>query len=353
MYPVELTLTSANVERSVDLWADRSAYSPDELDRVLGLLGRLFARRCAHGTIITINGVTRACGLSAFVHADVLDAAIPHPLPLLTKRLLLAAAADSRARPFLEQADIARGNARDGLHLLILQANIDTSTGHGDVLFGQLTRAFYRLHDGYRPARVVADYVGPVAVAVARAGEFDIVREFPSIAPGIDIPSALVVLTPAAAAARGNTTIQTFAYNPPRIMFTAREQELLRCALDGAPDDIVAGRLGVALSSVKARWTRVQQRAIQMVPELFLSVPLPKQPHRRGAQTRHLVLQYVRTHPSELTPYLRDGVRAASPPVARARRQLDAASERDQRVRAAAADVKARSAVRGDPEDES
>jgi hypothetical protein len=350
MHVVDVTLTSANVERSVALWADRGVYSPGELAQVVRVLCALFARRCAHGTIITVNGVARACGLSAFVHPAVLDAEIAHPLPLLAKRLLLSAAPPLQGPPFLDEADIARGNAGDGLHLLILQANIDTSTGDGDVLLAQLTRAFYRLHYGYRLARVVADYVGPAAVGVARAGEFDVIREFPTIAPGVDIPSALVVLTPAAAAARGSTTIQTFAYNPPRIMFTAREQELLRAALDGAPDDIVAGRLGVGLSSVKARWTRVQQRAMQMAPELFHSVPLPRQPHRRGAQTRHLVLEYVREHRAELTPYLRDHRRAPRARVATAGHQLQAEPPGDRESRDTAADVAAAAVTRRDPD---
>src|SRR5918993_1787645 len=105
MHAVELTVTSANVERSVALWADRAAYSPDELEQVLPVLRRLFARRCAHGTIISMNGVVRACGLSAFVHADVLDAAIVQPMPLLAKRLLLNAATESGTLPFLDDAD--------------------------------------------------------------------------------------------------------------------------------------------------------------------------------------------------------------------------------------------------------
>ena len=349
MHAVDVTLTSVNVERSAALWADRSAYAPDELERVLRVLSRLLARRCALGTMITVDGVPRACGLSAFVHADILDAEIAQPSPLLAKRLLLSAAPPLQALPFLDDAGIACGNARDGLHLLILQANVDTRTGHGDVLLGQLTRAFYRLHDGYRLVRVVADYVGPMAVGVARAGEFDVIREFPAIAPGIDIPSALVVATPAGATARGNTTIQMFAYNPPRIMFTASERELLRCALDGAPDDIVAGRLGVAVSSVKARWTRVQQRAMQTVPELFQSVPLPKHPHQRGAQTRHLLLEYVREHRSELTPYWREHGRGTSARLTKAHRRIEAEPGDDRHPRDAAADVAPPRATRRDP----
>src|SRR5688572_15982643 len=224
MQVVDVTLSSTTVERSVPLWPDLSAYSSDELKQALHVLRQLLKTRCAQGSIISINGFARACGLSAFVRADVLDQAIAHPLPLLTKRLLLSGADRSRRSPFLDEIEIARGNARDGLHLLIMQANVDATAGHVDILFGQLTRAFYRLYDGYRLARVVADYVGQISVGVARGGEFEVICEFPRIAPGIDIPSALVTLTPERAAARGNTTIQTFAYHPPCIFFTPREQ---------------------------------------------------------------------------------------------------------------------------------
>jgi hypothetical protein len=303
MHIVDVTLTSENVERSVACWADLGAYSGDELDRVLPVLRGLFATRCARGSICTVDGVTSGCGMSAFVHAEVLDEALAAPEPLLTKRLLVAAASRPDRSPFLAPADIGEGNARRGLHLLILQANVDDSAGVGEVLRGWLTRAFYRLHDGYRLVRVAGEYVGPMAVGVTRSGEFELVHEFSSAVTGIDVETALVVLTPERAA---SATMQTFVYSPPTILFTAGEQELLRCALDGAPDDIVARRLGVTLSSVKARWTRVQQRAMQMAPHLFETVPRPKQPHQRGAQTRHLVLEYVRAHPSELTPYLRD-----------------------------------------------
>jgi DNA-binding CsgD family transcriptional regulator len=306
--------------------------------------------RSAHGSIITVNGVVRACGMSAFVHANVLDAAIANPMPLLTKRLLLSDAATLGRSSFLNEKDIARGNTRDGLHLLIMQANLDASAGDGDILFGQLTRAFYRQHEGYRLVRVVADYVGPVGVAAARSGEFEIICEFTSIAPGINIPSALAVVTPERAAARSNTTTQAFVYTPPRILFTAREQALLRCAVDGSPDEAIAARLGVGLSSVKARWTRVQQRAVRMAPELFRAVPLPKLSNRRGAQTRHLLLEYVRANPSELTPYFRDATRTSAPQRAtpcagsavappRERRRLDAEADTEPEAALSSSDL--------------
>lgn len=348
MHIVDVTLTAENVERSVAMWADLKAYSADELERALVVLRALVQTRCARGAVCTVNGVISGCGLSAFVHADVLDTALASPQPMLTKRLLLAAASRSHRSPFLAPIDIAQGNATHGLHLLILQANVDESAGLGDLLRGRLTRAFYRMHDGYRLVRVAGEYVGSMAAGAARAGEFEVVHEFASTATGLDVPTAVLVLTPERAGPRGSATMQTFVYNPPSILFTAGEQELLRGALDGAPDDIVAGRLGITLSSVKARWTRVQQRATQMVPELFETVPQPKQPHQRGAQIRHLILEYVRAHPSELTPYLRDQGRASAPlqPTAQTPEKQ---SRGGRRSRDAAADVAHARAASDDP----
>jgi hypothetical protein len=99
-----------------------------------------------------------------------------------------------------------------------------------------------------------------------------------------------------------------FAYSPPHLFFTSAEQQVLSEALRGVTDDTISARLGVPLSTVKARWNRIQDRAIRLEPDLFSDVPLPS--HRgRGVQTRHRVLQYVRDHPSELTPYTARRVR--------------------------------------------
>lgn len=59
--------------------------------------------------------------------------------------------------------------------------------------------------------------------------------------------------------------------------------------------------MGVPISAVKARWTRIQERFAQYAPEVLTGIPAPR--GSRGVQTRHLILQYIRDHPSELTPF--------------------------------------------------
>jgi hypothetical protein len=94
-----------------------------------------------------------------------------------------------------------------------------------------------------------------------------------------------------------------FVYNPPRIRFTRVQQDILAAALAGATDEQLSARLGIPLTTVKSRWTRIQQRTATLVPELFEEIPISRAGGRRGVQTRHLILQYVRENPAELTPY--------------------------------------------------
>jgi hypothetical protein len=94
-----------------------------------------------------------------------------------------------------------------------------------------------------------------------------------------------------------------FVYSPPVIRFTEAERELLRIAISGGTDEWMSSHLGLSLSAVKARWIRIQERAMRRLPELFAGSPAASRPGRRGAQTRHILLHYVRRMPCELTPY--------------------------------------------------
>jgi hypothetical protein len=113
----------------------------------------------------------------------------------------------------------------------------------------------------------------------------------------------LGVLTREDAIARHYAMLPLFAYSPPRIGFTPGEQRLLRAALSGGTDHALSVRLGTSVSSVKAGWTRILQRAGSRIPRLFDDVPAPLRANCRGTQIRHLILAYVRANPSELTPH--------------------------------------------------
>jgi hypothetical protein len=96
-----------------------------------------------------------------------------------------------------------------------------------------------------------------------------------------------------------------FLYSPPRILFTAAEQALLRLSLRGSTDRAMSDDLGIPLTAVKARWNRIHARVMAQLPDLFAGVSLPDRGRTRGTQFRHLILDYVRDNPSELTPHPR------------------------------------------------
>jgi hypothetical protein len=174
------------------------------------------------------------------------------------------------------------------------------------LVIGEIIRAFIELHRGYRIARIVNEAIGAGGVDLLTLnGDYDVRRHFSHIAPNVALRSAVGVLTRERAEARQSSMLGMFAYKPPQVPFTRAEQHLLRAGLDGAPDEVVAARLGIPISSVKARWTRVYQRVVQCLPNLVEHVRAPHAGDRRGAQIRHLVLEYIRQNPSELTPYQR------------------------------------------------
>src|SRR5687767_6843133 len=109
----------------------------------------------------------------------------------------------------------------------------------------------------------------------------------------------------ARAAARKTPFLPMFLYTPPQVLFTPAEKELLRAALNGAPDEVISERLGIPVSAVKGRWHRIHQRAADRIPELFQQTPALVGDGYRGRQIRHVILEYVRDNPSELTPYAR------------------------------------------------
>ncbi len=67
----------------------------------------------------------------------------------------------------------------------------------------------------------------------------------------------------------GSQMSRSFVYTPPRIFFDRREQEVLRLALGGAPDDEIANTLGVGQSAVFKRWLRIYDRVSHALPTLL------------------------------------------------------------------------------------
>ncbi len=98
----------------------------------------------------------------------------------------------------------------------------------------------------------------------------------------------------------GELAAALFIYTPPRVCFTKGEKALLRLALSGLTDTNIAGRLGVAVPTVKSRWRGIYQRVAKIAPELAPSPGDAPRGANRGQEKRRRMLDYLRRHPEEL-----------------------------------------------------
>jgi DNA-binding CsgD family transcriptional regulator len=97
-----------------------------------------------------------------------------------------------------------------------------------------------------------------------------------------------------------------FRHRPRRWGFTPAQQSLLEMALAGLDDQQAAQVLGLSLHTIRKRW-RAIYAALEADPQAWSLLGLP-QPWTvgsggRGAEKRHRLLEYVRTHPEELRPW--------------------------------------------------
>jgi DNA-binding NarL/FixJ family response regulator len=300
MYISVAPLTATNLQSCVPLWPDRAAYGGREFQEALDRCARLIDERRAIGALVLADGCVAAYGMSTFVDGKFADAYLAAPHPLLGRRVL------QDTTVILGVDDIARGNAQHGLHLVILSASFDVTSPHAAEALGLSIQATTDAHRGYRLVRFINEAIGEKNIEfLASSAAFDLVQRFNAIDGTPPLPSALFVMTRERAAERKTPILPLFVYNHPRLLFTPAEQEVLRAALDGAPDEIVSERLGIPLSATKARWTRIHQRVAKRIPDLLRGASAPQNAARRGRQIRHVILKFVRENPSELTPYAR------------------------------------------------
>jgi hypothetical protein len=269
----------------------------------------LLSERRALGAIVLEDGHARAFGLTTFADERFVENYVGAPHPHVGKRLLLDAL-DPLQNSILRIEQIAERNACNGLQVVVANTAWDWTASEPETVLGRLISSFQDVHRGYRIARIVNEVFGETDIGVVEhSGSYEVRRIFDEIAPGVKQRSLLGTLTREQAAAWRHPLLAMFAYSPPRLFFTGAEQALLSAALAGITDETLSAQLGIPLSAVKARWCRIQRRVATVAPHLFANVLQPPFRRGRGVQTRHLILQYVRDNPSELTPYAAARVR--------------------------------------------
>jgi hypothetical protein len=294
-------LLPSNVPEVASLWPDRAAFSESEFKHALIAAATLLADDRAQGAIIRDNGRACAVGLTVFVNETFSDALLAEPAPHIGKHLLLTSR--YRSSPILTVSDIGVRNASGGLQMVVVLTHIDPMATDRPSVLGKVIKAFVDFHAGFRIARIINQVFGVQDISDVRtSNSFELVAEWNPDTSAAAVASALFTLTREEAVARRSVFLPMFVYDTPRVVFSAEQRELLRAALDGDTDEYLAARLGISTSAVKARWRRIQQRAISRHPTLFDRID-DGTTNRRGPQVRHIVLRYVRSTPSELRPY--------------------------------------------------
>jgi hypothetical protein len=302
MYVEWVPLQPDNIAMCAPLWGGAETYAPGELQRVIKAAGLLLTQQRGLGAVVLENGRPRAFGMTTFADEALIDAYLEDPHPHLGKRLLQDAH-HPQSTSVLRLSQIAERNASGGLQIVVVSCGIDPAAHDPGTVYGAVIAAFFHVHRGYRVARCVNEVFGAWSVSMIEASHsYEIRRRFELAVGSSTMPSLVGTVSREQAAVWSNPVLALFAYSPPRLQLTGAERQLLSAALAGVPDHAVSARLGIATSAINARWTRVQERVARLAPELFAGVPATTR-RGRGVQTRHLILQYVRDHPSELTPY--------------------------------------------------
>jgi hypothetical protein len=301
-YFVAEPIGPGNIDACRLLWGDRAAWRPADFERMLDRVRRWLERDRARGRLLRDeHGRPRAFGVSVFVSPAMADRLAATTSPQLGRQLLEHEASEASV---LGPREVARGNAGSGLQLLVVSQGYDDS-GLGDdewaTLLGQLIQAFLETHQGFRVSRAIIEAFGRRGVAfVAESWPGVTCADIITI-NGRRLPSARWTVTQAIAERQGGGLLPLFLYRPPSLGLSHAERVVLTAALTCGTDATIAEALQLPLATVKGRWSRIFRRVASTPIGERLSAG--KAADRRGPQSRHILLEYLRRNPWELTGY--------------------------------------------------
>ncbi len=211
----------------------------------------------------------------------------------------------ANASPILSAEQVRDANSREGLHLVIHFA------GHRPELPPDL-EAFYRVgsqqmaaffnnHLGYRLQEFLMECLHPEMMPFLMNAGMKQHTHSGRPDPNV-IPSLLRMNREDAMDGFGGAATNLFVYQAPRLFFSEREQETLRCALNGETDEEMAHTLNLSLSAVQKRWTVIYDRVAAAASELIMDRHEEDWGMKRGAEKRRHILAYLRSHPEEMRP---------------------------------------------------
>ena len=239
-----------------------------------------------------------ACGMGVFVTKEFADRETKTPRPGLNSRIIAAVA--SGDSPLLSRAQIATGNAGDGIDFVNMYGMWREGIMNADQLSevqALLGTSFVEHFAGYRFHRVLKEAVGQSSIALARAtGTYRIVAEFKKTESALAVATRESVLT-----APYSVAAALYRYQTPELHLRPAEQNLLAAALVGKTDAELSEELGLSIEAIKKRWMSIFDRIDEFKPEILSRAGADSD--GRGPQKRHRVVAYIRNHPEELRPF--------------------------------------------------
>ena len=236
-------------------------------------------------------------GASVLVSTSFVDAELANPRPDINSRVITSI--HSGQSVLATPHEVAQANSGDGVNVLIL-----CGTWRHQILSPQdlqdtqtiSVTGFVELHAGYRIRRILQEPAAEPEKSFVRSSvEFRLVANFPEAGREL-----FLMTRESVQGLPGSVGNVLFSVREPVIRLRDSDQQLLLAALRGATDQELASGLGFTLSAVKARWRSTIARVEETMPDLVRDVV----DHQgRGAQKRHRVLDYVRSHPEELRPF--------------------------------------------------
>ena len=240
-----------------------------------------------------------AFGASVFVNPNFLTAELEHPRPHINSRLI--ASVTGNCSVLRASSELCGSKAAEALDVVILCGTYDSGWLNAEQVREVemlLAYRFAECHAGYRLNRLLIETIGAVECKYnGSSGVWRAVRHHAA-------EHCLFVLTREEAfSVSGSVAAGLFQYQEPTLGLRETDKELLAEALRGGSDNEVAGRLFLSLASVKKRWQMLFERVAETRPDLLPERAEDGWKDSRGPQKRHHILEYVRSHPSELRPF--------------------------------------------------
>ena len=236
-------------------------------------------------------------GASALLSPEFVDAELANPRTDINSRVI--ASIHSGRSALATPREVARANSGDGVNILVL-----CGTWRQQILSPpdlQETQtlsvsSFVELHAGHRIRRIFQEPADEPEKGFVRSSiEFRLLADFPETGREL-----FLMTRESVQGMPGSVGNFLFSVREPALRLRDSDQQLLMAALRGATDQELASRLGFTLSAVKARWRSAIARVEETMPDLVRDAV---DHEGRGAQKRHRVLAYVRSHPEELRPF--------------------------------------------------